>query len=307
MSRYSETDTSSQAADWLMGTARRKPEALLLLAAGCCLLMRSGGSSSARAASHSRYGEDASHSRYGEDSERYQSQSSRTPSDIGRASSNVREGLPRAADSATDYASQIKDRVSDTASSYAQSISEFADDTRRNVSERSARLKRQAQSTLQSGMDRVLRDQPLAVAMAGLAAGAAVAAVFPSTRIEDRTFGGAREALTEAAGKAGERVVEAAGKAGERLKSAAEERGLTSEGLKELAGEVTDTFTSAVSGKSEDQGGAPRVPQRSAAAATGPSQSFGTAQSFGTGQAKPDVDRSSDKTRAGLEPGRGNR
>ena len=58
MSRYSETDTSSQAADWLMGTARRKPEALLLLAAGCCLLMRSGGSSSARAASHSRYGED---------------------------------------------------------------------------------------------------------------------------------------------------------------------------------------------------------------------------------------------------------
>jgi hypothetical protein len=297
MSRYSETDTYSQAADWLMGTARRKPEALLLLAAGCCLLMRSGGHSSARAASH-RYGEDASHSRYGEDSERYQSQSSRTPSDIGRASLNVREGLSRAADSATDYASQIKDRVSDTASSYAQSISEFAD---------GARLKRQAQSTLRSGMDRVLRDQPLAVAMAGLAAGAAVAAVFPSTRIEDRTFGGAREAVTEAAGKAGERVVEAAGKAGERLRSAAEERGLTSEGLKELAGEVTDTFTSAVSGKSEDQGGAPKVPQSPAAAATEPSQRFGTAQSLGTGQAKPDANRSSDKTRAGLEPGRGNR
>jgi hypothetical protein len=297
MSRYSETDTYSQAADWLMGTARRKPEALLLLAAGCCLLMRSGGHSSARAASH-RYGEDASHSRYGEDSERYQSQSSRTPSDIGRASLNVREGLSRAADSATDYASQIKDRVSDTASSYAQSISEFAD---------GARLKRQAQSTLRSGMDRLLRDQPLAVAMAGLAAGAAVAAVFPSTRIEDRTFGGAREAVTEAAGKAGERIVEAAGKAGERLRSAAEERGLTSEGLKELAGEVTDTFTSAVSGKSEDQGGAPKVPQSPAAAATGPSQSCGTAQSFGTGQAKPDANRSSDKTRAGLEPGRGNR
>ena len=292
MSRYSETDTYSQAADWLMGTARRKPEALLLLAAGCCLLMRSGGHSSARAASH-RYGEDASHSRYGEDSERYQSQSSRTPSDIGRASLNVREGLSRAADSATDYASQIKDRVSDTASSYAQSISEFAD---------GARLKRQAQSTLQSGMDRVLRDQPLAVAMAGLAAGAAVAAVFPSTRIEDRTFGGAREALTEAAGKAGERVVEAAGKAGERLRSAAEERGLTSEGLKELAGEVTDTFTSAVSGKSEDQGGAPKVPQSPAAAATGPSQSFGA------GQGKPpDANRSSDPGRAGFEPGRGNR
>src|SRR4029453_14283261 len=141
MSRYSETDTYSKAGDWLMGTARRNPEALLLLAAGCCLLMRSGGNLSAKAASHSRYGGDKG---------AYQSQARRAPSDIGRASSNVRDGLSRAADSATDYASQIKDRVSDTASSYAQSISESADDTRRNVSERSARLKRQAQSTLQS-------------------------------------------------------------------------------------------------------------------------------------------------------------
>jgi len=38
---YSETETYSQAGAWLMGTARRNPEALLLLAAGCCLLMRS--------------------------------------------------------------------------------------------------------------------------------------------------------------------------------------------------------------------------------------------------------------------------
>jgi cell division septum initiation protein DivIVA len=290
MSRYSETDTYSQAADWLMGTARRKPEALLLLAAGCCLLMRSGGNSSSRADSHSRHGED---------SERYQSEPSRAPSEIGRAPSNVREGLSRAADSATDYASHIKDRVSDLASSYAESISEFADDTRRNVSERSARLKRQAQSTLQSGMDRVLRDQPLAVAMAGLAAGAAVAAVFPSTEIEDRTLGGAREALTEAASKAGDRVVGAAGKAGERLKSGAEERGLTSEGLKELAGEVTDTFTSAVSGKSDEKGPTTIVPP-SPAAATGP-------QSFRPGQGKPEANRNADKTRADIEPARGNR
>ena len=49
---------------------------------------------------------------------------------------------------------------------------------------RSARrgLGRQAQSTLQGGMERVLRDQPLAVAVAGLAAGAAVAASSPRRR-----------------------------------------------------------------------------------------------------------------------------
>ena len=150
----------------------------------------------------------------------------------------MREGLSRAADSATDYASEIKDRVSETASAYADSISEFAQDAGRSVSERSTRLGRQAQSTLQGGMERVLREQPLAVAVAGLAAGAAVAALFPSTDIEGRTLGGAREALTDAAGKAGEMVMDAAGKAKERLQAAAEERGFSSQGLQGLASEV---------------------------------------------------------------------
>jgi hypothetical protein len=282
MSRYSDRDTYSQAGDWFLGTARRNPEALLLFAAGCCLLMRGGASSSSRRAS------------YGADE--YRSASNRTSSDFTRDPSTSREGL---ANRASDYASQIKDRVSDTASSYAESVSDFAGDARRNISERSEGLKRKAQATMQSGMDRVLRDQPLAVAMAGLAAGAAVAAVFPSTEIEDRTFGGAREALTEAAGKAGERVMGAAGKAGDRLKSGAEERGLTSEGLKELAGEVADTFTSAVSGKSDEKGPTTIVPP-SPAAATGP-------QSFGPGQGKPEANRNADKTRADIEPAGGNR
>jgi hypothetical protein len=283
MSRYSDRDTYSQAGDWLLGTARRNPEALLLFAAGCCLLMRGGAGSSSRRAS------------YGADE--YRSASNRASSDFTRDPSTGREGL---ANKASDYASQIKDRVSDTASSYAESVSDFAEDARRNISERSEGLKRKAQSTMQSGMDRVLSNQPLAVAMAGLAAGAAVAALFPSTEIEDRSFGGAREALTEAAGKAGERVMGAAGKAGDRLKSGAEERGLTSEGLKELAGEVADTFTSAVSGKSDDQGGA--TPPNNAATGTAPNQSFGA----GPGK-PPDANRSSDPGRAGFEPGRGNR
>ena len=282
MSRYSDRDTYSQAGDWLLGTARRNPEALLLFAAGCCLLMRGGASSSSRRAS---YGADENRS------------ANRASSDFTRDPSTSREGL---ANKASDYASQIKDRVSDTASSYAESVSDFAEDARRNISERSEGLKRKAQSTMQSGMDRVLGNQPLAVAMAGLAAGAAVAALFPSTDIEDRAFGDAREAFTDAAGAAGQRVIKAASQAGEHLKTAAEERGLTSEGFKELAGEVTETFTSAVSGKSDDQGGA--TPPNNAATRTAPNQSFGA------GQGKPpDANRSSDPGRAGFEPGRGNR
>ena len=48
MSRYSNTDTYSQAGDWLAGTVRRNPEGLLLLAAGACLLLRGRTSSSSR-------------------------------------------------------------------------------------------------------------------------------------------------------------------------------------------------------------------------------------------------------------------
>ena len=39
-------DVYGRAGDWLIGTAKRHPEALLVLAAGCALLMRSGGGSS---------------------------------------------------------------------------------------------------------------------------------------------------------------------------------------------------------------------------------------------------------------------
>jgi hypothetical protein len=287
MSRYSDTDVYSQAGDRILSAARRNPEALLLLAAGCCLLMRSG-SSGARSVSHTRY-DDTGHE--------YRAGSSRPSSN--QASSGVREELSRTAAAAADYASDIKDRVSDTAGSYTEAVTDFAEEARRNVSEQSARLTRQAQATLQSSMNRVLREQPLAVMMAGLAAGAAVAAVFPTTEIEERTLGGAGEGVRQAAEKAVERVKVAADKAGERLKSAAEERGLTSEGLKELAGEVTETFAGAVSGKSEDRGGATLVPESS-------SPSAGPAQSFRTGQAGA-ANRSSEMARPDIGPRQGNR
>jgi hypothetical protein len=248
MSRYSEMDTTSQAGDWLMRTARRNPEALLLLAAGACLLMRSGGSAPARMAPRSR--SDAREGNYSEEAARR----------ARNTAADVREGVSRAAGSAADYASDIKERISDAASGYADSVSEFADEARRVITERSEYWQREASSQLRGGMERVLREQPLAVAVAGLAAGAAVAALFPSTKLENQTFGGAREKLADAAGQIGERAMDAAGKAGERLKEAAEERGLTTEGLKKMAGEVADTFTSEIKGEPETDSSTSIVP-----------------------------------------------
>jgi hypothetical protein len=294
MSSYSDRDTYSQAGDWLLGAVRHNPEALLLMAAGCCLMMRGGRSSSRAGAGIAQHMRDE-----------WDYQTGRASSEARRASASAREGLSRAGesaadtakstgdyasqvkdritDTASDYASQMKDRISDTASSYADSVADFAGDAGRKVAERSAQLKRQTQATLQSSMQRVLRDQPLAVAVAGLAAGAAVAALIPSTDIEDRALGGAHEKVKDAAEKAGERVMEAAGKAGERLKSAAEEQGLTSKGLKEVAGEVADTFKDAMSGKPEHRSGAS---PGSSAAPGGSSQNVGS-QNFGMDQSKP--------------------
>jgi hypothetical protein len=272
MSHDTYADDFSQAGGRLLGAARRNPEALLLLAAGCCLLMRSGGSVF-KTTSQVRY-DDIGHA-HRADFRR---------ASPGPASSSVR-GLSRAADVAGEYASDIKDRVSDAASSYTEAVADFAQDASRNVSEHTTRLTRQAQSTLETGMNRVLREQPLAVVMAGLAAGAAVAAVFPRTEIEDRTFGAAGENLRQAAGKAAERVKDAAGKAGERLKSAAEERGLTTEGFKEVAGEVTDTFTKAVSGKPGEQGRGTTAPQ-------GPASNRGqSSEDLGVGNRSPGMAR----------------
>jgi hypothetical protein len=232
MNRYPQTDYSTEAGEWLMGTIRRNPEGLLLLAAGCALLMRSGGSGSARRASESRSFEPESPRR--------------------AATSNFGDGISRAAESASDYASGIKDSVTDAASSYASTVSNYANEARSTIADQSERISRQAQSTFQGGMDRMLREQPLAVAVLGVAAGAAVAAVFPSSEVENRALGGAREALSEAAGKAGENLMEAAGAAGERLKAVAEEKGLNPEGLKDMARDVAGTFAGSVAGKTDE-------------------------------------------------------
>jgi hypothetical protein len=228
MNRYPQNDFAAPVGDWILNTVRSNPEGLLVLAAGCALLMRGG---KARANSrgtnvyrdhHEAAGRSPGHMR---------------PSGVGQSIAD-----------AADYVSDVKDRVADTATSYAAAASDYASQAGQNIADQSVRMKQQAQSTLQSGMERMLREQPLAVAILGVAAGAAVAAVFPTTDVENQALGGARDALADMATKVGDNVMGAAGAAGERLKSAAAERGLTQEGLKEMARDVVDTFSNSVSG-----------------------------------------------------------
>jgi hypothetical protein len=220
-------------ANWIMGAVKSNPEGLLLLAAGCALLLRSGGSNRS-AHAHERSG--LMGTGWEHTSENY------GPRQTG---AGISETISQAADSTRDYAADVSKTVSDKASTYASAVGEYADDAWRQ----SERFVGQARNTVRGTINRVLQDQPLAVAVVGLAVGAAIAAAFPATAIERRTLAAAGERLTDAAASAGQQLSQAASKAGERLMDAADQRGLNTEGLKEVASDVAGAFGSAFTGE----------------------------------------------------------
>jgi hypothetical protein len=222
-------DAYTQTADWLVGTAKRNPEALLVLGAGLALLMRSRSKSASATPAAPIY-------------------PSYPTEGTAERSPGWTEGLSRVADGVSGYAADVKNRVTDATAAATTAATEYAGNFGRTISTGTSRLADQAHSAVQSGAGRILEAQPLAVAVFGAAAGAALAAFIPSTDLESRTMGSTREAIVDAANKVGENLIGAAGEAGERLKQGVVERGISSDGIKELAHDVADTFASKVSG-----------------------------------------------------------
>jgi hypothetical protein len=220
MSRQSHSNSGTS--DWLLGALKQNPEGLLLLAAGAVLLMRKSGTGSSLMRSAASAGNDFAQT-------------------AGGATSQAK-----------NYAADIAERTKDKAGAWASSASEMAGDARRAVGEQSDRLLQQA-SGVQETMNRVLQEQPLFLALAGLAAGAALAAALPSTDFEREKLGPIGEQVTGAAGRVGEQLKEATAKAGETLKSAVEGRRLNADGLKEVAADVADAFTGSMSGSADQK------------------------------------------------------
>jgi hypothetical protein len=160
MNYNSGMDAYTQASHWLIGTAKRNPEALLVLAAGCALLMRGGAGASSQPAP-------AGYNRV---------QEARSPDSWSEGTARAVEGATNAVEGATDYVSDIKDRITDAAGSYASSVSDYAGSVGRTISTQTSRLADQTQATVETGFAYVLREQPLAVVAFGAAAGAALAA-----------------------------------------------------------------------------------------------------------------------------------
>jgi len=233
--------------NWLMTAATKNPEGLLLLAAGCALLLRGGSALGGRQQSSSQT--------LDHDPDR-QNESSRVPS-------GVSAGISQAGEAARETESDVGSAVSERASGYANAVSGYVDDARRTIADQSGHLAEHAQSAVQSTLNRVLRGQPLALAVVGFAAGAALAAALPATAIERRTLGPAGERLSNAAASAGQQVNKAASAAGEKLMDAAEKRGLNVDGLAEMVGDAAGTFKATLTGEKSNSerfstgGGAP--------------------------------------------------
>jgi hypothetical protein len=223
-----------ESGEWILNTIKRNPEGLLLLAAGAVLMLRTGTTRSPRSA--------------------FQDNSD-GPTVGAQVADAFSDTARRATDAASSYAAAATDtarQTMDTAKSYASSAGDYAEQATRKVGEQSDRLIRQTKSVTRG----VLQNQPLAILAAGLAAGAALAAAFPTTELEKEALGPVGEQASKAAAHVGEQLKQATMKAGEKLKSAAEERGLHTEGFKEVAGEVADTFKASMRGesKTDDEG-----------------------------------------------------
>jgi hypothetical protein len=246
----SDRATTEQPGDWLVATVRRNPEAFLVLAAGCALLMRSKGERSDASRHEGQYYREAERPPWTKDD---QVSGAGLGGGLGQAGNSVRDYASSATDRVADVASDVTGRVTDTAREYAAAASDYAGGMRDQVVSGASRLPDQARATVQRGFARILREQPLAIAAAGLAAGATLAAIFPATDTESQVLGPAHDAAVDAASRLADNVKSAAAETGEQLKEVARQRGLDPEGLKGLARDVAGTFADNVTGRSADQ------------------------------------------------------
>jgi hypothetical protein len=232
---------------WLVTKVKRNPEAFLVLAAGCALLLRTAGSASRGAGDHSigRWSDEA---RWDDAMRERTTTAGNTVTGI---QDRVKETASAVSQKASDYAAALSDQaeaVSDRASGYVSSLSHQASDWGRGVADGTARISARARSSMEDRLGRMVKEQPFAVAALGVAAGAAVAAFLPPTRAERDALRPLRDAAAEAVGAGLDQVKAAASATGEQLKDAAQQRGLSAEGIKDIAREATQTFTDKLGG-----------------------------------------------------------
>jgi hypothetical protein len=223
----------------LAGAARSQPAGLLLLVAGTSLLLSGMRPPSAATARRAK----------------------------GAVRKIAQGDFSAVTDGASDMASGVREQIGDLGSkagelarSYTESVSDMASDAQQALRDRSQQLAATARSSAQSGVSFVLEDQPLLLAAIGLATGATLGALLPSTPQENRLMGEARDKVAEFASEAAKQKIDelgsAASEATDRLKSAVKDRvAASTEGLGDLAKDVVEPFANVASGSGSSSSG----------------------------------------------------
>jgi hypothetical protein len=227
--------------NWLVTKVKQNPEAFLVLAAGCALLLRPAGAG--------RRGTGDFPNDRRSDESRLDTIRDRTTAAARNVATDLQDRVKDTASTvsqkASDYATALSDKagaMSEQATGYVTSLSDQASDWGRSVADETARMGTRVRSSTQDGIGRMVKEQPLAVAALGIAAGAAIAALLPPTRAERDALRPLGDAAKDAVAARLAQVKDAASATEEQLKDAAQRRGLSAEGIKDMAREATQTF-----------------------------------------------------------------
>ena len=164
---------------------KNNPLPLSLVGIGLAWLMASSKNPPARYAAES-YGPSLS-DRAGEMGDKASSMMSSARSKLGDSTQAVGDRMRQARDTLSSVGQSTRQRVSDLGGSARYQI-----------------------KRARSGMDYMMREQPLALGAVGVAIGALVAAMAPRTRQEDELMGDTRDRLMEKAKEAGQESVQKA-------------------------------------------------------------------------------------------------
>lgn len=172
---------------------------------------------------------------------------------VSSATSAARDSLGRSARAAGDVAGVAFDDVRDSAGRLSRSASESA----RQLRDGAGRLSQSASESARQLRDRTVEtsrqvrqraetladEQPVVLAVAGLALGALVGAIARSTAAESRLMGEASDGLKErardAASSGAEKIVGAVERTYEAVRQEAENEGLTASSLRDAADDVS--------------------------------------------------------------------
>jgi hypothetical protein len=244
-----EVGSNSDPTAWLTRAVRKNPEGLLLLGAGLALLMRTGGKSQSRASTSSRRdqtaGTEGPYGPYGMDGMNGMKQ---TGERVSEQAASTTEQLRASIGSTTEFVSRKADEVQNQAT---EAASGAMDSGQRMMNSALESGQKAMNSAMQSGQQAVnsITAQPFLVALMGIGTGLALASLLPETDIEHRAFQDAGKTLAETAQDAGKRIASATSEVGDKLAEVAAQRGLDKNGVRDLAGELSDTFTTALNDK----------------------------------------------------------